>query len=142
MLGDIREGVHDAVLVVALGELNRLRGRRHRDAASMELRNDHPTDLVGLLAAPLLGPEAHRADAGAAHHVDNLEHAIAALEALVAALPLAQTDVTIMSTIEGRAPSRRGSRRVRRPFASSLVLADTYHSIAGRKDRILQRGIP
>src|SRR4030095_6982754 len=51
---------------------------------------DHPADLVDLLCAPLLRPEADRADAGAAGEVDDLEHAIAALEALVAALTLAQ----------------------------------------------------
>jgi hypothetical protein len=82
--------VHEAVLTVALGKLNRLRGRRYRDAAALELRHDHPADLVDLLVAPLLRPEADRADAGAGCHVDDLEHSIAALEALVAALPLAQ----------------------------------------------------
>jgi hypothetical protein len=29
-----------------------------------------------------------------------------------------------------------------RQFASSLVLADTYHSIAGREDRILEGEVP
>src|ERR671936_516162 len=87
---DVWEGVHEAVLPVALGEFNRLRGRRHRDATALELRHNHPADLVDLFVAPLLRPEADRADAGAARHVDDLEHAIAALEALVAALTLAQ----------------------------------------------------
>src|SRR5487761_1183268 len=85
-----REGVHEAVLVVALGELDRLRGRRPRDAAPLEIRHDHPTDLVDLLVAPLLRPEADRADASATRHVDNLEHTIAAREAIVADLALAQ----------------------------------------------------
>jgi len=40
--------------------------------------------------APLLGPVADRAGAGAAHRVDDLEHVIAFLESLVAALTLAQ----------------------------------------------------
>src|SRR6185437_1991599 len=89
-LVDVREGVHEAVLVVAAGELDRLRGRRYRDAAALELRHDHPADLVGLVIAPLLRPEADRADGGA-RHVDDLEHAIAAaVEALVTVLPLAQ----------------------------------------------------
>src|ERR671934_119245 len=87
---DVREGVHKAVRVVALGELDRLRDRRHGDAAALELRHDHPADLVDLLTAPLLRPEADRADAGTARHVDDLEHTIAALEALVTALTLAQ----------------------------------------------------
>src|SRR3954452_24044789 len=87
---DVREGVHEAVLVVAPRELDRPRGRRHRDAAALALGHDHPADLVDLLVAPLFGPEADRADAGAARRVDDLEHAIAALEALVAALTLAQ----------------------------------------------------
>jgi hypothetical protein len=87
---DVREGVHEAVFVIALGELDRQHDRRHRDATALKLRHDHPADLVGLLVAPLLRPEADRAAAGAARHVDDLEHAIAALEALVAALPLAQ----------------------------------------------------
>src|SRR5262249_44641157 len=83
-------GVHEAMPVVAPGELHRLRGRRHRDAAALELRHDHPADLVDLLVTPVLRPEADRADARAACHVDDPEHAIAALEALVAALALAQ----------------------------------------------------
>src|SRR5262249_29152004 len=87
---DVREGVHEAVRVVAPGELDRLRGRRHRDAAALEFRNDHPADLVDLPAAPLLRPEADRTHARAARRVDDLEHSIAALEALVAALTLAQ----------------------------------------------------
>ncbi|MGO9498408.1 MAG: hypothetical protein ACLQA5_17135 [Solirubrobacteraceae bacterium] len=33
---------------------------------------DHPADLVDLLVAPLLRPEADRADAGTARHVDDL----------------------------------------------------------------------
>src|SRR5947209_2075898 len=81
---DVREGMHEAALALALGELDRLRGRRHRDPAALELWHDHPADLVDLLVAPLLRPEADRADAGAARHVDDLEHAIAALETLVA----------------------------------------------------------
>jgi hypothetical protein len=87
---DVWEGVHEAVLVVVLRELDCLRGRHHRDAAALELRDDHPADLVNLLVAPRLCPEADRADAGAARHVDDLEHAIAALEAFVAVLALAQ----------------------------------------------------
>src|ERR671931_132013 len=86
---DVREGVHEAVLVVALGEFNRLRGRRHRDATALELWHNHPADLVDLFVAPLLRPEADRSDAGAARQVDDLEHAIAATEALVAVLTLA-----------------------------------------------------
>src|SRR3954471_19951482 len=39
-------------------------GRRPRDSAALELRHDHPADLVDLLAAPLLRPAADRADAG------------------------------------------------------------------------------
>src|SRR6185437_5549011 len=42
------------------------------------------------VAAPLLCPEADRANAGAARHVDDLEHAISAIEALIAILTLAQ----------------------------------------------------
>ena len=57
---DVREGMHEALLVVALGDLDRLRGRRHRDAAALEFRHHHPADLVDLLVAPLLRPEAHR----------------------------------------------------------------------------------
>ena len=87
---DVREGVDEAVLGVALGELDRLRSPRHRDASALELRHDHPADLVDVLVAPLVRPEADRADADAGRHVDDLEHAIAALEALVAALTLAQ----------------------------------------------------
>src|ERR1700733_3211451 len=83
---DVREGVHKAVLVIALGELDRLRGRTPRDAAPLLPRHDHPADLVDLLLAPLLRPEPDRADADAAPHVGDLEHAIAALETLVAAL--------------------------------------------------------
>jgi len=86
----VREGVYEAVLVVALCELDRLRGRRACDAATLELRHDHPADFVDLLVAPLLGPEADRADAGAARPVNDLEHAIAALEALIAALTRTQ----------------------------------------------------
>jgi hypothetical protein len=82
--------MHEAVPVVALGELDRLRGRRHRDAAALELRDNQPADLVDLLATPLLRPEADRANAGTARDVDDLEHAIAALESLVAFLALAQ----------------------------------------------------
>src|SRR6266536_6490558 len=87
---DVREGVHEAVFATALGKLDRLRGRGQRDAAALELRHDHPADLVDLLVAPLLRPEAHRADTCAARRVDNLEHAIAALEPLVTALTLAE----------------------------------------------------
>src|SRR6266542_2037756 len=87
---EVREGVHEAVFAAALGKLDRLRGRGNRDAAALELRYDHPADLVDPLVAPLLRPEADRADASAGCHVDDLEHAIAALEALVAALTLAQ----------------------------------------------------
>ena len=36
-LSDVREGVHEAVLVVALRELDRVRGRRRRDAAALTL---------------------------------------------------------------------------------------------------------
>src|SRR5207249_3587511 len=81
-----REGVHEAVLVVALGALDRLGGRRHSDAAALELGHDHPADLVDPLVAPLPGPVADRADAGAARGIDDLEHSLAILEALVAAL--------------------------------------------------------
>src|SRR3954453_8060739 len=87
---DIREGVHEAVLAVILGNLDRLPGCCHRDATALELRHDHPADLVDLVVAPLLRPETDRADAGAARRVDDLEHAIAPLETLVATLALAQ----------------------------------------------------
>src|SRR5262249_4598429 len=72
------------------GERDRLRGGSEGDAPALELRHDHPADLVGLLLAPLLRPVADRADAGAALHVDDLEHAIAFLETLVAGLTLSQ----------------------------------------------------
>jgi len=57
--------VHEAVLVVALGALDRLSGRRHRDAAALEVGRDHPTNLEDMLVAPLIGPVADRAGAGA-----------------------------------------------------------------------------
>src|SRR6266536_4381181 len=139
---DVREGVHEAVLVVALGELDRVRGRRHRDAAALELRHDHPADLVDPLVAPLLRPEADRADAGAARRVDDLEHAIAALEALVAALTLAQL-VRALGAAEvlgharvahqpleqrqvAAAPGREGNRRAHsaQPSKPSLFTED------------------
>src|SRR5262245_44307019 len=56
----------------------------------LELGYDHPTDLVDVLITPVLGPVADRADTGTARRVDDLEHAVAALEPLVAALTLAQ----------------------------------------------------
>ena len=87
---DVREGMHEAALVAGLGELDRLRGRGHRDAAALEFGHDHPTDLIDLLVTPLSRPEADRPDPGSARRVDDLEHAIAPLEALVAALTLAQ----------------------------------------------------
>src|SRR5690242_12287421 len=58
---DAWEGVHEAVLVVALGALDRLSCSRHRDAAALELGDDHPTDLVHLFLAPFFGPKADRA---------------------------------------------------------------------------------
>jgi hypothetical protein len=106
---DVREDVHEAVLAVALGQLDRLRGRRRRDAAALELRHDHPADLVDLLVAPLLRPEADRADAGAALHLDDLEHAIAADKALVAVLALAQL-VRALGSAETRPVIAGGSR--------------------------------
>src|SRR6266496_6114012 len=69
---DVRKGVHEAVLGVALGESDRLRSRRYRDAAALSLGHDHPADLIDLFTAPLLAPESDRADAGAARHVDDL----------------------------------------------------------------------
>ena len=45
------------------------------------------------------------------------------------------SDRPVLARGRGQALSVRTRR-----FASSLVLADTYHSIAGREDRILGRG--
>src|SRR5262245_35205174 len=82
--------MHEVVLVFALGALDRLSGRRRRDAAALELWQDHPADLVDLLVAPLPGPEADRAEVGTARRVDDPEHVASALATLVAALTLAQ----------------------------------------------------
>jgi len=38
--------VDEAVLVVALGKLDRLHGRGDRDAAALGLWHDHPADLI------------------------------------------------------------------------------------------------
>src|ERR1700751_3027094 len=80
---DVREGVHEAVLGVALGDRDRLCGRRRRNPTTLELPYHHPADLIDLFVPPLLRPEADRPDAGAAGHVDHLVHPIAASEALV-----------------------------------------------------------
>src|SRR5262249_56284219 len=89
-VGGAGEGGSEGGVVVAFGALDGLGGRRARDAASLELGHDHPTDLVDLLVAPLLGPKADRADTGAALRVDDLEHTLVVLEFLVAALTLAE----------------------------------------------------
>ncbi len=87
---DVWKRMHPSVLVVALGDLDRLRSRRHPDAAALLLGHYYPADLVDVLAAPVLRPEADRAKVSAAARVDDLEHTIATCQALVACLTLAQ----------------------------------------------------
>jgi hypothetical protein len=124
--------MHETVLSGSPGELDRLRGRRDRDAAALELRDDHPADLIDPPVAPLLGPEAHRADAGAAVGVDDLQHAVPTLQALVPLLPLAQL-VRALGTAEMLGHPRVAhqpleQRQIAAPQGSSVTVAPTRSS--------------
>lgn len=105
--------------------------------AALKLRHNHPADLIDVLIAPLLRPEADRADAGAARHLDDLEDAIPALQVFVATLTLAQLLSHSQGSFRNTGPAQRSVVRKRREtdsceFAAFPVVADAHNRTCDR----------